>query len=78
MAGTPSTLPVVMVTLQSTVTRLAETVGRLSTDVAGLMAAEGGDYAGDRGPAVCVQFFEKPLDADRRRLDEHVAKTRGI
>ena len=73
MAGTPATLPVGMETLQATVTRLAETVGRLTTDVAGLMATEGGDYAGDSGPAVRAQLVDPSIDADRRRLDEHAA-----
>lgn len=77
MAGTPAQPTVDIETLQATVTRLAETVGRLTTHAAGLMATEEGDYAGDPGPAVRAQLFEHSRDSDRRRMDdlyEQIAK----
>ena len=62
-------------TLHATVTRLADTVGRLTTDVSGLMSTHDGgvygeDYAADGGPAVRARFFENAIDQDRRRIAE--------
>ena len=66
--------------MQSTITRLADQVTRLTTDlaslgpnVAGLLAEEDGPYhayLGATGPAVRASFFEHALDVDKRRMKE--------
>ena len=55
--------------LRTTVTELIDRVGLLHTDVAGLMAPAGGDYAGDAGPAVRARFYDHSRESNRIRMD---------
>ena len=72
--------------LSSTVTDLIESVGRLTTDVSGLMASDDGgvygeDYAEDRGPAVRARFFEgyaRANDDNGRRITDLIDLVAGL
>ena len=70
MAGTSAQPMIDIETLHTTVTRLADTVGRLTINLAGLMSTEDGNYVGYAGPAVRSQFFEHSRESDRTRAHE--------
>ena len=58
---------------RATVARLVENVGRLITEVSGLMSSHdervyGEYYAAERGPAVRARFFEDANDQNERRM----------
>ena len=61
MAGTSAQPMVDIESLHATVTRLDDTVERLTTNVAGQMPTEDGDYAGYAGPSVRAHIFEHCL-----------------
>ena len=74
MAGTNTTM-VDIDELRTTVTRLAESVSRLTVEVSGLMATHDGgvygdDYAADGGPAMRARLFESTSDHHTSRMDE--------
>ena len=72
--------------LRTIVTDLLNTVGRLSTDVSGLMAVRDGGVYGescgtDQGPAVRARLFEgyaRPNDDNGRRITELIDQVLGL
>ena len=71
--------------LRTTVTNIVQTVGRLETEVSGLMATSdrgvyGEAYAEDQGPAVRAKFFVQVARSNEdngrrtRELTEHVSE----